>query len=175
MRKITILFIIGMLPLLNHGQSFKKYEDMKEVDEMIMTSKMFKMLAKVDFSEDDKEAQQYIRLIENLDEIRMFTSSDSKVRSEMARDVDAYLKGGNLEQLMRVKEDGKNIEFYSKPGKNENVVSELFMFLEGHEEGKPISVILSITGDIDLSQLSRLTKDLKVPGADELNNLDKKF
>ncbi|MDR9456120.1 MAG: DUF4252 domain-containing protein [Salegentibacter sp.] len=174
MKKIAILFIIGLLPMITNAQAFEKYENMKEVDAMIMTSKMFKMLAKVDFSEGDEEAQQYIRLIENLDEIKMFTSSNSQVRSEMARDVDTYLKNGSLEQLMRVNEDGKNIKFYSKPGKNENVVSELFMFLEGQEDGEPISVILSITGDIDLSQLSRLTRDLKVPGADELNNLDKK-
>ncbi|MGM0934078.1 MAG: DUF4252 domain-containing protein [Bacteroidota bacterium] len=174
MKKIAILFIIGLLPMITNAQAFEKYENMKEVDAMIMTSKMFKMLAKVDFSEGDEEAQQYIRLIENLDEIKMFTSSNSQVRTEMARDVDTYLKNGSLEQLMRVNEDGKNIKFYSKPGKNENVVSELFMFLEGQEDGEPISVILSITGDIDLSQLSRLTRDLKVPGADELNNLDKK-
>lgn len=174
MKKIAILFIIGLLPMITNAQAFEKYENMKEVDAMIMTSKMFKMLAKVDFSEGDEEAQQYVRLIENLDEIRMFTSSNNQVRSEMARDVDTYLKNGSLEQLMRVNEDGKNIKFYSKPGKNENVVSELFMFLEGQEDGEPISVILSITGDIDLSQLSRLTRDLKVPGAEELNNLDKK-
>ncbi|HEY9183766.1 MAG TPA: DUF4252 domain-containing protein [Salegentibacter sp.] len=174
MKKITILIIICLLPLINTAQAFKKYESRKDVDEMIMTSKMFKMLAKVDFSEEDEEAQQYIRLIENLDEIRMFTSSNNQVRSEMVRDVDGYLKEGNLELLMKVNEDGKKIKFYSKPGKNENVVSELFMFLEGHEDGEPISVILSITGDIDLSQLSRLTRDLKVPGAEELDKLDKK-
>ena len=174
MKKIAILFIIGLLPLMTNAQAFEKYENRKEVDEMIMTSKMFKMLAKVDFSEEDEDAQQYIRLIENLDEIRMFTSSNSEIRSEMARDVDTYLKNGSLELLMKINEDGKNIKFYSKPGKNENVVSELFMFLEGQEDGEPISIILSITGDIDLSQLSRLTQDLKVPGAKELNNLDKK-
>lgn len=174
MKKISILFIIGLLPLLSHAQAFEKYENMKEVDAMIMTSKMFKMLAKVDFSEEDEEAQQYMRLIENLDEIRMFTSSNNQIRTDMARDVDNYLKNGSLEQLMRVNEDGKNIKFYSKPGKNETVVSELFMFMEGQEDGEPISVILSITGDIDLSQLSRLARDLKVPGAEELKNIDKK-
>lgn len=147
---------------------------MKDVDAMIMTSKMFKMLAKVDLSAGDKEAQEYLKLIENLDEIRMFTSENSQVRAEMAKDVESYLKNGSLEQLMRVNEDGKNIKFYSKPGKNDDVVSELFMFMEGNKEGEPISVILSITGDIDLSQLSRLTSDLKVPGAEELKNVKNK-
>jgi len=35
-------------------------------------------------------------------------------------------------------------------------------------------VILSITGEIDLSQLSRLTSDLKIPGAEELKNVENK-
>jgi hypothetical protein len=75
---------------------------------------------------------------------------------------------------MRVNEDGKNIKFYSKPGRNENFVSELLMFMEGEKDGKPIAVILSITGDIDLTQLSKLATDLKVPGAEELKKVNKK-
>jgi len=147
---------------------------MKEVDAMIMTSKMFKLLAKVDLSSTDPEAQQYIKLIENLKEIRMYTTNQSAIRAQMATDVSTYLSKGSLEQLMRVNEDGKSIKFYSKPGRNENFVSELFMFMEGEKDGKPIAVILSITGDIDLTQMSKLAKDLKVPGAEELKKVNKK-
>lgn len=174
MRRIIIAFVLGLAPLLSIGQSFDKYENMKDVDAMIITSKMFKMLAKVDLSESDPEAQQYLKMIEDLNEIRVFTSKDSNVRKQMAADVKNYLQKGSLEQLMRVSEGDKNIKFYSKPGKNDNYVSELFMFMEGNKDGEPISVILSITGEIDLSQLSRLTADLKVPGAEELKNVENK-
>lgn len=92
----------------------------------------------------------------------------------MAADVSSYLGKGSLEQLMRVNDGGRNIKFYSKPGRNENYVSELFMFMEGEKDGKPISVIMSITGDIDLTQLSKLASDLKVPGAEELKKVEKK-
>lgn len=173
MKRTFTIFLLAFSPLLANAQAFENYENMKNVDAMIMTSKMFKMLAKVDLSEGEKEARQYLKLIENLDEIRMFTSGDSQVRNQMARDVENYLQKDSLEQLMQVNEDGKNIRFYSKPGKNDSVVSELFMFMEGQNEGKPISVILSITGDIDLSQLSKLTSDLKIPGAEELENIEK--
>lgn len=171
MKKIAIL-IISILPLLTQAQTFDRYENMKDVDAMVMTSKMFKMLAKVDLSDDDPEAQEYLNLIENLDEIKMFTSSNASVRNEMQKDVTSYLSSNSLEQLMRVKEDGKNIRFYSKSGKNDNYVSELFMFMEGEKDGEPVSVILSITGEIDLSQLSRLTSDLKIPGAGELKKVE---
>jgi len=174
MKKITILLLLVLIPLMTQAQAFNKYENMKDVDAMVMTSKMFKMLAKVDLSDDHPETKEYLKLIENLDEIKMFTSSTASVRNQMKKDVESYLSSNSLEQLMRVKEDGKNIRFYSKSGRNENVVSELFMFMEGEKEGEPISIILSITGDIDLSQLSRLTSDLKIPGAEELKNVKNK-
>lgn len=174
MNRLVITLLLSLAPFLSQSQTFEKYENMKEVDAMVMTSKMFKMLAKVDLSESDPEAREYMKLIENLDRIQIYKSSDNKVRSQMATDVKSYLQKGSLEELMRVNEDGKNIKFYSVPGKNDNYVKELFMFLEGETDGEPISVILSITGEIDLSQLSKLTADLKVPGAEELKKANKK-
>ena len=174
MKKSIIVMLVCLVSFAGYSQNFAKYENMKEVDAMIMTSKMFKLLAKVDLSSTDPEAQQYIKLIENLKEIRMYTTNQSAIRAQMATDVSTYLSKGSLEQLMRVNEDGKSIKFYSKPGRNENFVSELFMFMEGEKDGKPIAVILSITGDIDLTQMSKLAKDLKVPGAEELKKVNKK-
>ncbi|QYA26781.1 DUF4252 domain-containing protein [Gramella sp. MT6] len=174
MNRLVITLLLTLAPMLIQSQNFEKYEDMKEVDAMVMTSKMFKMLAKVDLSENDPEAREYMKLIENLDRIQIYKSSDSKVMSQMATDVKSYLQKGSLEELMRVNDDGQNIKFYSLPGKNDNYVRELFMYLEGTEDDKPMTVILSITGEIDLSQLSKLTSDLKVPGAEELKKANEK-
>ncbi len=174
MKKLIIIAVMSLISFAGTAQNFQKYENMKDVDAMIMTSKMFKLLAKVDLSSDDPEAQRYLNLINNLKEIRVFTSSDATIRNEMATDVSSYLSKNPMDELMKVKKDGNNIKFYSKPGRNDDYVSQLFMFLQGEKDGKPISVIMSITGDIDLTQLSKLTSDLKVPGADELKNAKKK-
>ncbi|WP_026934593.1 DUF4252 domain-containing protein [Christiangramia echinicola] len=174
MNKLVITLLLAMAPMFSQSQNFEKYEDMKDVDAMVMTSKMFKMLAKVDLSENDPEAREYMKLIENLDRIQIYKSSNSNIMSQMATDVKSYLQKGSLEELMRVNDNGQNIKFYSLPGKNDNYVRELFMYLEGSEGDKPMSVILSITGEIDLSQLSKLTSDLKVPGAEELKKANKK-
>ena len=159
------------MPILSTAQDFRKYEDMKDVDAVIMTSKMFKMLAKVDLSDNDPESKKYMDMIEHLNEIRLYKSNTASVRKEMATDFKTYLSKGSLDELMRVKESGKNIQFFAKSApNNDNVVQELLMFMDGEDDGEPISVILRITGDIDLSQLSKLTKDLNVPGADQLKN-----
>lgn len=174
MKKSIFIIALSLLSLNGFTQNFEKYESMKDVDAVIMTSKMFKLLSKVDLASNDPEAQQYLDLIDNLKEIRIFTTNQPLIRSQMAADVSSYLKKTSLDQLMRISEDGKNIRFYSKPGKNENFVSELFMFMEGDKGGKPIAVILSITGNIDLTQLSKLTSDLKIPGAEELKKANSK-
>lgn len=174
MNRIVITLLLALAPFLGQSQNFEKYENMKDVDAMVMTSKMFKMLAKVDLSDSDPEAQEYMKLIENLDRIQIYKSSNPDVMSKMATDVQSYLQKGSLEELMRVKDDGQNIKFYSVPGKNDNYVKELFMYLQGSDSNKPMTVILSITGDIDLSQLSKLTADLKVPGAEKLKDANKK-
>lgn len=173
MKKLLIIMMLAfMLPVVSNAQNFDKYENMKEVDAVVITSKMFKLLTKIDLNADDPETQQYIDLIENLKEIRVFTSKQENVRKQMAADVNTFLKNGSMEELMRVSNDGKNVKFYYKPGRNDDYVSQLFMFMEGQEKNSPISVILNITGDINLNQVSRLAQDFKIPGGDELKNIE---
>lgn len=171
MKKLTFALMALILPFLSNAQSFEKYENMKEVDAVVITSKMFKLLTKIDLNADDPETQAYIDLIENLQEMRVFSTTQENVRKQMSTDVSSYLKSGSLEELMRVSEGGKTVKFYYKPGKNDNYVSQLFMFMEGQEKNKPISVILKITGEINLAQVSKLANDFKIPGGDELKNV----
>lgn len=172
MKKLIIATLAFMLPYISSAQNFDKYENMKEVDAVVITSKMFKLLTKIDLDANDPETQQYIDLIENLKELKVFSSKQEGVRKQMAADVNSYLKNGQLEELMRVSNDGKNVRFYYKPGRSDDYVSQLFMFMEGQNESTPISVILNITGDINLAQVSRLANDFKIPGGEELENIE---
>ena len=170
MNKLTFLLIFTLLPFLGSAQAFDKYEGMKEVDAVVITSKMFKLLTKIDLNADDPETQQYIDLIENLKEMRVFSTKSSYVREQMAADVASYLKNNSMEELMRVTEGGKTVKFYYKPGKSEDFVSQLFMFMNG--KGDEPSVILNITGDINLSQVSKLAQDFNIPAGEELENIE---
>ena len=172
MRTLIIAMCACLLPFISSAQNFDKYESMKEVDAMVVTSKMFKLLTKIDMNADDPETQEYIDLIENLDEIRVFTTKNENIRRQMSTDVKSYLSKSSLEELMRVSNDGKNVRFYYEPGRSDDYVSQLFMFMEGQDQSSPISVILNITGDINLSQVSRLAQDFKIPGGEELENIE---
>lgn len=172
MKKLTFALMALLLPFLSGAQNFDKYENMKDVDAVVITSKMFKLLTKIDLNSEDPETQAYIDLIENLQEMRVFSSTQENVRKQMSADVSSYVKKGKLEELMRVTEDGKTVKFYYKPGKNDDYVSQLFMFMEGREKSKPVSVILNISGEINLTQISKLANDFKIPGGDELKKVE---
>lgn len=175
MKKIIILISLVFAPLILGAQNaFDSFENEKDVTSVVVTKNMFKLLSKMDLNSKDPEAQAYLNMVDNLDNIKIFTTENPTVAQRMDAAVEKYVSTSkNLGELMRVRDEGKNIRFYSKEGKTDNFVSELLMHLEGTVDGKPTTIIMSITGNIDLKQISKLTEELKVPGSDQLKNLDK--
>ncbi len=176
MKKIAIILALAIMPMVSWAQNaFDSFEDEKDVTSVVVTKNMFKLLSKMDLNSTDPEAQAYLKMVNDLDNIKIFTTDNPAMALKMDAAVSKYVAStSNLGELMRVKDDGKNIKFYSKDGKSENYVSELLMHLDGIVDGKPMTVIMSITGNIDLKQISKLTEDLKVPGSEQLKNIDKK-
>lgn len=176
MKKLAILIALVCAPFLSSAQGiFDSYEDEKDVTSVVVTKNMFKLLGKIDVQSDDIEVKEYMKMVNSLENIKVFMTENESIGARMKADVQKYVSSSKgLEELMRVKDDGKNVKFYSKEGRDENHVSELLMFLDGEMDGKDGTVVMSITGDIDLKQISKLTKDLNVPGSDELKNVNKK-
>ncbi|AVI52239.1 DUF4252 domain-containing protein [Pukyongia salina] len=174
MKKLLILLLVITAPYIGYAQ-FDSYEDEKDVTSVVVTKNMFKLLAEIDLESNDPEVKDYLELVNNLDNIKIFITNNPAVAKRMSADVQKYIGSAKgLNELMRVKDEGKNIKFYSKEGKSESFVSELLMFMDGNIDGKDGTMIMSITGNIDLKKISKLTKDLKVPGSEELKNIDKK-
>ena len=171
MKTIAIVIALFLAPLVGNAQSmFDSFADEKDVTSVLVTKNMFKLMSEMDLDSSDPEAKEYLDMVDDLNDIKIFTTDNPEVAKRMNVTVQKYLNSGNgLSELMRVKDDGQNIKFYSKQGKSENIVSELFMHLDGIVDGKAMTVIMSITGNIDLKQISKLTKQLNVPGGDKLD------
>lgn len=177
MKKLIVILVMALVPYFAVAQSaFDKYENMKDVSSVVITSKMFKLLSKIDVEADDAEVQEFMDMVEKIKNIKVFATSNLEVGKKMKTDVDKYLNSSSLEELMRVNSDGKNVRFYSKPGKDEDHVSELFMFIDGVKEAGngPNTVVLNLVGDIDLKQISKLTEKMNIPGGEELKKVEKK-
>ena len=189
MKKVIVIIALIIAPMISGAQSiFDKYEDMAEVTSIVVNQKMFSLIASIDIDMDDAEAQEYMDMVKKITGLKVFTTGDEKISAEMKATVSKYLNSSDLEELMRIKDGDQTVKFYVKEGKDENHVKELLMFVTGLKEmtkGQDIeingkkreieTVLLTLTGDIDLRQVSKITNQMDIPGGDQLKKAgDKK-
>ncbi|MES2487606.1 MAG: DUF4252 domain-containing protein [Bacteroidota bacterium] len=166
MKKFIIALVFAILPTVSFAQqAFAKFEDVPEVLSVIVNKKMFELMSQVKLDPKDKEGQKYLALVKKLDNLKVFTTSSTKYSAEIKTAVTTYLKTNPLEELMRINEGGQNIKIYVKNGATSTQVKELLMFMEG---GKQETVLMSLTGNFDLSDISILTDKMSLPGGNEL-------
>nr|WP_112112216.1 DUF4252 domain-containing protein [Flavobacterium aciduliphilum] len=170
-RKLILIIALVLASNTIFAQSvFDKFDNQDDVTTVIVNSKMFSMLSKVDAK--DKQSQQYINLIKKLENLKVFVTENSKKASEMKATVDKYVKSADLEELMRINEKGENVRIFVRTGASDSQIKELLMFIEG--SGKQESVLMSLTGTFSLDELSTLTDKMKLPGGAELKKASKK-
>ena len=175
MKNLVVVIAFLMISTFSFAQgSFDKFEDKDEVTSVIVNKKMFEMMSKVKVDAKDKEMQKYMGLLKKLDNLKVFTTSNTKISADMKATVNSYLKSNPLEELMRVNGDGKNVKIYVKSGANENIVRELLMFVEGSNVKDAGTVVLSLTGNFSLDEISMLTEKMNLPGGDDLKKASKK-
>lgn len=186
-KRLVILLAIIIAPVMSFGQSvFDKYEDMDGVSSFVMTQKMFNMLASINVNMDDPEDQAFMDMAKKITGLKVYTTGSEKTSADMNSTVKTYLASSKLQELMRMKDGNQTVNFYVKEGKDENHVKELLMVINGLKEltkdenitinGKKRefeTVLLSLTGDIDLRQISKMTEKMNVPGGDQLNKAGK--
>lgn len=186
-KKLILILVIALSSTTMFAQSiFDKYEDQEGVMSVIVNQRMFKMLATMGIDVDDPEAQEYINMAKNITGLKVFTTGDPKISADMNATVTSYLKSSKLDELMRIKDGDQTVKFYIKEGKDENHVKELLMFVNGLKEftnGQDITingkkrevetVLLTLTGDIDLRQISKLTSQMNMPGGEQLKKASK--
>lgn len=170
MKKFIIATVFALMPSLFFAQQsiFDKFDGPEEVTTVVVTKKMFQMMGNVKMDSKDKEAQQFMGLTKKLNNLRVFTTTNSKYAADMKATTEKYLKTAGLEELMRVKDGGQNIRILIKTGGKETQVRELLMFIEGSGKGND-TVLMSLTGDFDLNDLSVLTDKMNLPGGSALS------
>ncbi|WP_245977248.1 DUF4252 domain-containing protein [Ichthyenterobacterium magnum] len=187
-KKLILIVAIVITPMLSFSQSiFDKFEDYEDVSSFVMNQKMFNMLASIDINLDDPEEQEFLEMAKKITGLKVFTTGDAKISKEMNGTVTKYLNSSALEELMRFKDGSQTVKFYVKEGKDENHVKELLMLVNGLGEmtkGQDITingkkrefetVLLSLTGDIDLRQVSKITNKMNVPGGKHLEKAGSK-
>lgn len=159
MKKVIVLIALVIAPAISFGQSmFDKLENMDNVSSFIVNKDAFQLLQK--FNPDmDNEATEVFKMVQNLNELKVFKTENSKVAKTMEDMVKSAVKKSKLTELMRVKDKDSRVRIYVKTGSKKDYVSEVLMYVSGVSEvtdGIAESVIVSLTGTIDINKLSKL-------------------
>ncbi|WP_422860223.1 DUF4252 domain-containing protein [Flagellimonas sp. S174] len=169
MKKFVIALFAIALPLFGFSQSvFDKFEDSERIGSVTISKGMLEIVAGMVDNHGDKDTQDFVDLAKNLDGIKIFMSEDKGASADMQATMKQYVKKSRLDELMKIKDGDTNLKFYIKNGKDDDHVSELLMFVTGIEDDKGRkanieTVLLSMTGDIDLTKVGSLTEKMKLP------------
>ncbi|MBA9075203.1 hypothetical protein GGR22_003386 [Flavobacterium gossypii] len=159
MTKFIVTLALALVPALFFGQSaFDKFDGQDDITSVVVNKKAFEMLGEIKTDVKEKEVAKYMKMADKIDNFKMFSTSSIKKAAEMKTAFDAYRKKESLEELVRVNDKGKNVQIYMKSGNSSSKVKELLMFIEGGDRKGDETVLISLTGDIDLSNLDGLSK-----------------
>ncbi|MDY0779670.1 DUF4252 domain-containing protein [Tenacibaculum sp. IB213877] len=162
MKKIILILALVFTSNAIFSQSiFDKLEDLDDVSSVVVTKDAFELLKK--FPDADSEDMKIFNTAKGLQELKVFSTENLNIASQMESMVDNAIKKSNLTQLMRVKDKGSRVKIYIKATKNKDIVSEVLMFVKDTEvndkDDKPTATIISLVGDIDVNKLSEIAND----------------
>ena len=182
---IVFVMAIMLLPLTGMAQKdiFEKYSDDSNVTYVSIKPKMFQMIAKMGINIDDPEAKAFMDMVNSITSFKTIVTDKSEISADISKWVKS--RSSSLEELMEVRDDGTNVNFYVKEGKDSDHVKELLIFVNGIDkkmdekieingkERKIETVVVSMTGDIDLNEISKLTSKMNIPGGEHLDKKKK--
>ena len=163
---LSALFFSCLLVAQNTpvDQLFDKYSRKEGFTSIYITSYMFSMFS--DLETDDPEFDE---LVKNLKAIKILASDSSFVGNvNFFKEIIDKLPKDQYKELMIIKEKDQDIKFMvnEKNGK----ITELLLIAGGKED----NVLISIQGNIDLKNISKLSKSMKINGLENLEKIDKK-
>lgn len=165
---VIMLLVAGTWTVSAQTSIFKKFEDLNEVTSVVVTQEMFKLMKNM--GGNNPEAKEYQDLISGLSELKVLVTENTKIAADMQSSFNTYISSGKLTEMMRVKDKGSNVNIYIKKGSKEDVVNELVMLVSEGNSANKQTVIMSLTGNIDLNKVYRLTEQMNIPGGEHLKN-----
>lgn len=170
MKKLIIFSIIMLGGIAAQAQEdaiskfFGKYENDDSFTQVTITARMFGLFTNLDT--EDAEDQEVIDAISKVKGLRIL-AKDASNGKELYDEAFSLIKGKGYEELMTVKEKDSDMKFLIQ--EKGGIITELLMIMGGTND----FLILSLVGDIDLKQISKISHSMDIDGFEKLENLDK--
>jgi hypothetical protein len=172
MKKVVILTALMAGLMVNaYAQNdaitkfFNKYASDESFTQVTVSSKMFSMFTNMEA--DTPEDKEVLEAISKLKGLRILRKEDERNARSLYKEAFSLIPTKEYEELMSVRDKDKDIKFLIKESSGK--ISELLMIMGGSTE----FMIISLFGEIDLKQVSRMGTKMNVSGLENLDKMDK--
>ncbi|MBP6978093.1 MAG: DUF4252 domain-containing protein [Bacteroidales bacterium] len=170
----TLLILLLCSPVLLSAQNspmdklFQKYAGKDCFTSVSISKDMFQLFSDIEGDKNDKDFEEFQGMISQLDGLRILTYSEENDCKgiNFYEELTIVYPLQKYTELMVVQEKDEMVNFYIL--KEGNKIPELLMI--AREPGE--TVVLSLTGNIDLSYISKLGKSMKIEGLDNLEKIE---
>jgi len=145
---------------------FSKYQADESFSQVTVSSKMFGLFTNMEA--DTPEDKEVLEAISKLKGLRILGKENTSDARRLYKEAFSLIPMKEYEELMSVRDKDKDMKFLIKESGGK--ISELLMVMGGTED----FMVLSLFGEIDLKQISRIGKKMNVSGLEHLDKMDKK-
>jgi len=168
MKRLSIIFIgiLLYLPLMAQEDAiskfFSEYEGREDFTTIYITSRMFGLIAEIPESEDEEDIMNVIRKLTGL---KILTTAEYPEKNKLYQDALKMLPKEGFDELMVIKEGDEEIKFLinEKNGK----INEFLMLIGGEDN----FFLMSLVGNLNLEDISRLSKTMDIEGFEHLEKV----
>jgi len=144
---------------------FAKYQNDESFSQVTVSSKMFNLFTNMEV--ESKEDKEVLDAISKLKGLRILAKQDARNARELYKEAFSLIPLKEYEELMSVRDKDKDMKFFIKET-SAGKISELLMVMGGNTD----FMVLSLYGEIDLKQVSRLGRKMDVKGLENLEKID---
>jgi len=169
MKKFVVGVVMIMLSIAVQAQDnaiskfFSKYQGDESFSQVTISSKMFGLFTNMDA--DKPEDKEILDAISKIKGLRVLAKQEARNSRELYKEAMTMIPVKEYEELMTVRDKDKDMKFFIKEASGK--ISELVMVMGGNEE----FMVLSLFGEIDLKQVSRIGRKMDIDGLDHLEKM----
>lgn len=152
---------------------YDKYAGVEGYTAVNISKDMFQMFMSMADDKSDKDTKELKKMVEQLNGLKVITCDGDSLKPGKAlafyNEVSALYPASVYKELMTVNDGGENIRFLTKQDAAGRI-TEMVMLMKGKTE----SMVLNLTGVIDLATVSKLSKSLNIQGMENLQKVKPK-
>lgn len=165
---ITAVFVLCSSFTLNAQNNaidryYEQYANDETFTKVSISSKMFNLFTNFDM--EDEAERQVVETIAKLKGLKMLIANEYPQAEQTYKEAIVFPKK-NMEELMTVEAKEQELMFFIS--ETNGKISELLMI--SYE--KDNLIILSLVGDIDLKEISKLSSKMDIKGFEQLDKLE---